>query len=107
MLLVRIGVVCDTRRAAMRVDVGPGRELLEGGFVPAAEHEELLERVAQLEAAEDGQREALTAQLRANITAAVRGEMIQLKQDFAQLRQQNIEMVAELSELRRVAQTRG
>eukprot|EP01045_Picozoa_sp_COSAG04_P019455 COSAG04_NODE_1890_length_5298_cov_7.441239_3_plen_365_part_00 len=47
LLLALIGLVCDTRRTALRTDDGPGRELLEGGFVPSAAHEQVLARVAR------------------------------------------------------------
>ena len=49
LLLALIGLVCDTRRTALRTDNGPALQqlLAEGGFVPSAAHEEVLARVAR------------------------------------------------------------
>ena len=84
--VVLIGLVMNTYTASPG-SASPRRELQEPSageeVAPAAERDELRERLARLEATVQQQREGIMTEVKQGVLAAVRNEIDQLKEDFA------------------------
>eukprot|EP01045_Picozoa_sp_COSAG04_P004843 COSAG04_NODE_216_length_19953_cov_85.343558_14_plen_446_part_00 len=84
--VVLIGLVVNTYTASPG-SASPRRELQEPSageeVAPAAERDELRERLALLEATVQQQREGIMTEVKQGVLAAVRNEIDQLKEDFA------------------------